>query len=480
MSSASLVVYLVRYSEIGLKGPRARKNMEKTLVHNISSVLAPHGDHSISVERGRIFIQTSIGHGTVSDSLSRVFGIKSFSHVQTFTFQSLDQLLDIVTQTFRDRLKGKKFAVRCRRSGNHSFTSLEVERLAGEMLFPFSGGVSLKNPDIEVDVELRDDKAYLYSEVIKGPGGMPLSSQGRMLALMSGGIDSPVAAWYLMKRGSTVSLMFCALAHPVDTISFLDSAAKLFGRWLNGTTADIYIVDGRQLIEETVKSGGLKYPNVTFKRVIYRVAQRLAIKDGLQGLITGESLGQVSSQTSANLEALSSGMVLPVYRPLIGLDKDEIMDVARRIGTYPESDPGEFCSLFSTHPAIAVTADDLKSEVLPEGMVEGMAANAIRISSGQIIEYRKSLIGEDLRRYSVDQDALVIDMRNREDFRRAHYPGAVNVKLAELGIFSETMEKRKPVLLYCKKGLQSAYAATMLRKRGFSAFYTDEKIIRKN
>lgn len=479
MRFASMAVYLIRYSEIGLKGPRARKSMENALLENISSVLEKFGTITLKHTRGRIFLETEIPEEQVRNSLSSVFGIKSFSPVLKRSFDKLDDLVDTVYDEFRDLVVGRKFAVRCRRSGTHTFSSLDVERKTGDRLFQASAGVDLKNPEVEINVEVRGTSAFLFTETVKGPGGLPLPSQGKMIGLMSGGIDSPVASWYMMKRGAMVSPLFFSLAHPVDTISFLKSAETLLERWLSGRKVDVFIVDGRKLIEYTVSGRGMKYANVGFKRVLYRVAQEIAMRRGFQGIVTGESLGQVSSQTASNLEALSDGMGLPVYRPLIGFDKDEISEVARNIGTYPEYDPGEFCSLFSDHPAVDIPKEDLLREAIPENLIEEMVGSVEIVSSSRLHEYRKSLLKTDLRAYTVEDSALIIDMRKKEDFNRAHYPGSVNVHLSELGAYSENMDAGRPVLLYCKKGLQSAYAASMLRDRGFNAYYTDERIIRK-
>lgn len=479
MRLSSMSVYLIRYSEIGLKGPRARKSMENTLIANIKAVLVSHGNLSIENTRGRLFLETDAPEDFVKESLTSVFGIKSFSRVHKYSFETKEELIDIILDHFRDLVDGKTFAVRCRRSGSHAFTSLDIEKLAGELLFPYSSGVNLKKPEVTVNIEVREDSAFLFSEIVSGPGGLPLPSQGTMIGLMSGGIDSPVATWFMMKRGALVHPMFFSLAHPVDTVSFLDSAEKLFGRWLSGRSVEVFIVDGRKLIEYTVSGKGMKYPNIGFKRVLYRTAEKIAAARGFQGIITGESLGQVSSQTASNLEALSYETTLPVYRPLIGFDKDEITDMARKIGTFPESDTGEFCSLFSEHPAVGIPRDKLLEEKVPEDLVNEMIENTVTVNSSKLHEYRLSLIKADLKAYSVDETALIIDMRKKEEYNRSHYPGSVNVHLSDLAVFTETIDISRPVLLYCKKGLQSAYAASMLRDRGFSAFYTDERIIGK-
>lgn len=471
-------MYIIRYSEIGLKGPRARNSMINALVSNIETVLSVHGKAKIRTERGRIFLESSIPDPEIHESLTAIFGIKSFSPAEVQEFDGIEQLTEIVRNKFEDSVNGKTFAVRCRRTGSHNFTSLDVERKAGEKLLEYSSGVNLRNPDVEINIEIREKLAYLYTDVIPGPGGLPIPSQGRFLSLMSGGIDSPVASWYMMKRGALVSPMFFSLAHPVDTVSFLDSASRLLGKWLSGRSVDVFIIDGRKFIEYSV-SRKMKYGNVMFKRVLYRIAQEIALKENMNGIITGESLGQVSSQTSSNLEAISFDMKLPVYRPLIGFDKDEISDRARKIGTFPESDPGEFCALFADKPAVNIPKEDLLNEELPDDLIEEMVRTAIRIDSRKLQEYRNSLIAENLRADTVDEGTTVIDMRKRDSYRQGHFPGSVNVQLDKINEFIETLDPDKKVVLYCKLGLQSAYAASLLRDKGFSAYYADEKIIKK-
>lgn len=469
-------LYLIRYSEIGLKGPKVRKNMERMLSENIKVALSIHGTTRVFTSNGRILVETEIREDTVNNLLRKVFGIRSFSKVVCKNFSTIDEISKICLDLYRDSVTGKKFAVRCRRTGSHPFNSKDVERVVGSSLYPLSAGVDLNSPDIWINLELRDRTMFIYTSVMDGPGGLPLGSQGAMVSLMSGGIDSPVASWFMMKRGAPVHPIFFSLAHPVDTLSFLKTAKALFSHWSCGVETNVFIVDARPFLKLTV-SGKVKFPNVTFKMLLYRVAERIADLNGLHGIVTGESLGQVSSQTAENLEALDSTIKKVIYRPLIGLDKEEIVGVARRIGTFPEKDPGEFCSLFASRPVVSITAEELLSDNLEENLIEELTENALRIKTGEIDSYIGRMASFDLSYRDALKGAIFVDMRSRNDYERSHIPGAVNVQINKLPEFMESITREHPVVFYCKKGLQSAYAASLLNDRGFTAFYTDERII---
>ncbi len=468
---------LVRYSEIGLKGHYARSRMENLLVRNISMSLESSAiAHSISKEQGRIYIETSENEKAI-ERVRHIFGVKSVSVVEMHTFDGIDDLRKLAVEKFSQKVSGKRFAVRARRTGTHPFTSLELERIVGEDLLPFANSVSLADPEITVYLEVREKRLYIFSDIVGGPGGLPLGSEGKMTALVSGGIDSPVAAWTMMKRGCRVDLVFVALADPLDTETFLTQAGKLISGYSWGYDPRIWIVNGSDLVEE-LTSGKFRYPNVSFKRILYLIAEKIARREESLGLITGESLGQVSSQTPENLRTLSLNLSLPVYRPLIGMDKDEIVRISREWDLMPGSSLGEFCSLFADSASLNVTPEQLEAEPINDGLIESLISGGEEIRGSEIKQYLESRNMQDLTIPDKLSGAVVIDMRSREKFEKWHYPGAVSVRLKDLDQFAKGLDREKQVVLYCSKGLQSAHAAARLRKEGFNAFYTDEETIR--
>lgn len=477
MSHVMTNLYLIRYSEIGLKGPRARSIMERYLLDNIGSSLKNLGSARLFKSIGRFLLETDIPEEIITEKLKRIFGVRSFSPVVKDDFNSPDEIASRCLSLFGDSLTGKKFAIRCRRTGTHNFSSRDVERIVGSALYPYSSGVDLESPDIQINLEIREKSVFIYTVTHDGPGGLPLKSQAPMVSLMSGGIDSPVAAWYMMKRGSPVYPVFFSLAHPVDTLSFLRSSKKLFSEWSSGSVTKVFIIDGRPFLDLTV-SGKIRFPNVTFKMLLYRVAEHISKRYGMHGIITGESMGQVSSQTAENLEALTASVRLPIYRPLIGFDKEEIVKIARNIGTFPEKDPGEFCSLFAARPILSITEKELLSEPIDDSFLDHLIDNATVITTDGIDSYMKNISSIDLS-YNADlKNAIFVDMRARSDYEKGHFPGAVNVQLNRLPEFVQSLSRGDVVVFYCKKGLQSAYAASLLNEKGYSAFYSDEKIIK--
>jgi thiamine biosynthesis protein ThiI len=327
-------LWLVRYGEIFLKSDYVRRQWEKVLVRNIREV---QPGCRIRSERGRIWISGPVD----PERLRRVFGIVSFSPVERCPLEILGEtLLSLGREKEAENLR--TFAIRMKRVGIHPFTSQEKAVELGNLVragFP-NLSVDLDHPDLELHVEIRGDACYLYTEVIPGAGGLPPGVEGSLVALVSGGIDSPVAAWMMMKRGCRVIPVYVALE------GFLGTDARGRAEKVVGVLRE-YQPDIRLRVipdsylacakEQLVRDRQERFTCLICKRRMYRIAEAVARKEGAKGIVTGESLGQVASQTLANLLVLDDAAGLPVYRPLIGLDKDEITRVARGIGTFESS-----------------------------------------------------------------------------------------------------------------------------------------------
>ncbi|MDD1670058.1 MAG: tRNA 4-thiouridine(8) synthase ThiI [Methanomicrobiales archaeon] len=328
-------LWLVRYGEIFLKSDYVRRQWENVLVRNIREVLPPAC--RVRSERGRIWVAGPVD----PERLRRVFGIVSFSPVIRCALEDLDATL---LSLARERGAGdiRSFAIRMRRVGTHPFTSQEKAVELGNLVraeFP-DLQVDLDNPDLELHVEIRNDTCYLYTTVIPGAGGLPLGVEGSLVALVSGGIDSPVAAWMMMKRGCRILPVYVALEGLLGEDA--GARAEQVVEVLRGYQPDIrlrvipdsYLTCAR---EELTRDGNERYTCLLCKRRMYRIAAAVARQEGAKGIVTGESLGQVASQTLDNLLVLDDAADLPVFRPLIGLDKDEITRIARTIGTFQPS-----------------------------------------------------------------------------------------------------------------------------------------------
>uniref|UniRef100_A0A7C1T1C0 tRNA sulfurtransferase n=1 Tax=Thermofilum pendens TaxID=2269 RepID=A0A7C1T1C0_THEPE len=461
-------VILVRLGEATLKG-RTRDRFERALLRNIREALRAEGI-SAPVVRGYGRIYVYAGRESL-EPLRRVFGIWSLSPALEVPFKTLDELLEAAESFFKPAVTGKRFAVRARRVGAEGFTSLDVARLLGARLLQYSSGVDLSKPDVTVHVEVRGNKAYLYTEVVPAYGGLPVGTEGRVVALISGGFDSAVAAWYMLKRGAEVHYLFCNLAGDLTKRYVLRVAKVLADRWSYGYRPRLYVVDFRPLISElrrTVDPGVL---GVVLKRCMYRAAERVARRVGAYAVVTGESLGQVSSQTLKNLYAIDSAATMPVLRPLIGFDKEEIMRMAREIGVYEESSRvREVCGVFSFHPRTACTLEEVlanESRIAPQ-LLEKLLA-------GIEVYDLKSLDPGSLETPDVDIDfvpegSLVVDVRPPEKYAEWHIPGSINASMEEVLELAGRVAGGRPIVVVCDEGGLSREVAYSLRLLGHSAY----------
>ncbi|BAI62729.1 probable thiamine biosynthesis protein ThiI [Methanocella paludicola SANAE] len=350
---------MVRYGEIGIKSEQIRAKYERLLVKNIEAMLRENGIpfEDIVRERGRIFVLS--GDRRAPDIIARVFGVVSSSPVAV-TGTDIKDVQGTAAALGRETIgMNSSFAIRARRAGDQPYTSQEIGRMCGDAVFEAvrerNPRVDLKGPDHEIFVEMRESRSYVFSKIIKGVGGMPMGSQGKMVALISGGIDSPVAAWLMMRRGCDLIPVFFNNGKFSDkdyTERAMDTIKKL-KEWAPGRTFKIYEVPHGDSLREFIDRGNVKYTCVFCKHMMYRTAIEIAKKEGAHGLITGSSLGQVASQTSDNLMIEHYRIDFPIYHPLIGLDKNEIVEIARKIGTYDISvRPATCCKAVPKHPSI--------------------------------------------------------------------------------------------------------------------------------
>lgn len=355
---------LVRYGEIGIKSDRVRSRYERALVNNIEKALSfceiPYD--AVVRDFGRIFVHTQ--DAAAAPTVARVFGVVSVSPVQT-SAATLDAMKDAALRIISPLLTGgKSFGIRARRTGTHDYSSKDIGVVVGGAIEKATGApVRLTKPDVQLFIEVRAERAYIYTEVVQGVGGLPLGTQGKVIALISGGIDSPVAAWLMMKRGCTiVPLFFDCEPYTGDTGRERTVAVvKALAVWA-GRPLDLAVVQHGASLGQFRKLA----PRITCvlcKRMMYRIATSIAKEERAHGIVTGESIGQVASQTTQNLLAIDQASDIPVYRPLIGLDKTESIKLARRIGTYPLSTAGypTVCGAAHRHPTTNADLAELKA-----------------------------------------------------------------------------------------------------------------------
>jgi thiamine biosynthesis protein ThiI len=345
-------VVLVRYSEIAVKGPATRARMESLLKLNIEDALSRRGATGrIELIQGRLIIRKpSPDSESVARIAARVFGVKSVSPAVEVRFDNLEDLVSKAVEWFAPRAKGKIFRVRARRVGIHDFTSKDVERELGAKLVQAGAGpVNLENPEYTAYVEVRGNRAFFYDEIIEGPGGLPLGSEAPTLVLFSGGFDSTATAWLLMRRGSKVALAFYDLGVEEAFRITLEAALKLSEEWIHGHGLRFYRILFDDVVSRARQLVRPEYRVLVVRRAMLLHAQWLAFREGYEALATGDCIGQVASQTIRNIRVISEGLDLPVLRPVSGFDKDEVVNLVRRIGLYDiVSRQIEVCGMAST------------------------------------------------------------------------------------------------------------------------------------
>ena len=337
---------LVRYGEIGVKSPHVQRRMEDRLGDNLATVLDREGfDATVTREFTRLYVEATPDQvDGVTDVVTDTFGVVSASPaVQT------DPTLEAITAALREAARrhydGGSFAVRARRAGeDHSFTSKDLEEQGGGAVWEAAEDadvdpeVDLDDPDVTFYVECRSEVAFVFLEKREGPGGLPLGTQEPVVALVSGGIDSPVAAWEAMKRGCPVYPLYVDLGEYGGVDNRMRAVETV------GTLRE-YVPDGDLTLR--VAPGGEGIARIAeevdtcrmlaVRRYMLRIAERVADSLGAVGIVTGESIGQKSSQTGANLRVTDAVTSLPIHRPLATVDKTDITDRARAIGTFDDS-----------------------------------------------------------------------------------------------------------------------------------------------
>ena len=391
---------IVRFGgEIGIKSEWTRKSYENLILKNIKKALTFHNINleEFSRRSGRIYIKTKAPI-EISEKLVKVFGISSVSPAIETT-SNLEDIEEKSLELAREKLgENAKFAVRCRRIGSHPYTSMDVCRRVGQIILDELATrklkVDLENPDVEIQIEIREDKAYVYSEVLYGPGGFPLGSQPKLVCLLSGGIDSPVACWLVMKRGAPITPIYFD-NYPFTDETTLKRAVKVaekLAEWAIGYPMKLYIVPhGPNLIEIREKCPE-RLTCILCKRMMYRVAEEIARKEKAEGIVTGESIGEQASQTLWNLKVLDeAAKQYPVYRPLIGFDKVETERIAKKIGTYEISiQKAKGCEAVPKRPA---TRASLKNVIKAEKAldIESMVRSSIKNAKILDVSRRKVL-----------------------------------------------------------------------------------------
>lgn len=357
---------LVRFGEIGIKSKQTRRRMTNLLASHIKSALTEHNIafSDVRIEYGRIFIVTDDAENAARTA-SRIFGVVSTSPVVE-TSADKNEILETGEILARKYFKkGLTFAVDGRRTGLHDYTSQEIRGLLGERILEglpdLELSVDLTSPQQSIYIEVRDDRAYLFIDTIKGVGGMPTGTQGKVVCTISTGLDSPVAAYKIMKRGAIpVFVYFDNSPHANSRCAEIATQqAQLLANYIYGYEVKLYIVPHWLDLKDALNHGPKKMTCLFCKRNMMRIAREIAIIEKVDAIVTGEIIGEQASQTTANLRTINQAVTdFPILRPLAGDDKVDVERLAQEIGTYRfTSESIECCDLAPRYPAITSTVD---------------------------------------------------------------------------------------------------------------------------
>ncbi|MCL2918230.1 tRNA uracil 4-sulfurtransferase ThiI [Shewanella litorisediminis] len=470
------------YPEIMIKSKPVRMRFTKMLESNIRNVLKKI-DEDAKVQRQWDKIMVKVPKdkpeltALFAERLAHIPGIHHVLQVAEYDFETVDDIYQHALPVYRDMLKDKTFCVRVKRAGQHDFNSIEVERYVGGGLNQFTEakGVQLKNPDVTIQLEIDRDKLYMVSQRIEGLGGFPIAAQEDVLSLISGGFDSGVASFQFIKKGSRTHYCFFNLGGAQHEIGVKQVAYHLWKTYGESHKVKFVSVPFEEVVTEILERIENGQMGVVLKRMMMRAATRVADRMGIQALVTGESLGQVSSQTLTNLNVIDRCTDLLILRPLISMDKPDIIREARRIGTedFAASMP-EYCGVISQRPTVKAVLSKVEAEEqkFSEDLLDRVLAKAEVIDIRDIAVTTSERVTETETVSSAAGNEVIVDIRapEEEESRPLEVDG-VEVKVIpffKLATAFAELDKDKTYLLYCERGVMSKLQALYLQEQGYS------------
>ncbi|GAB3531146.1 tRNA uracil 4-sulfurtransferase ThiI [Photobacterium alginatilyticum] len=467
------------HPEIFVKSDSVRKRFTKILESNIRIIVQRLSD-SVAVQNRRSHIEVSSKDDSIRDQVLAVLtqtpGIHHSLEVKQSDFTDMHDIYEQTLDHVRDQIEGKTFCVRAKRTGKHDFTSIELERYVGGGLNQAveSASVKLKNPDVTVKIEVAQDKLNQVLARHKGLGGFPLGTQEDVLSLISGGFDSGVSSYLHIKRGSKVHYCFFNLGGPAHEIGVKQVSHFLWNKYGSSAKVKFIAIDFEPVVAEILENVADGQMGVVLKRMFMRAAGQVAERMGLQALVTGEALGQVSSQTLTNLRHIDNVTDTLILRPLINWDKEDIINVARDIGTedFAKTMP-EFCGVISKSPTVKAVKEKLETEEakFDFAVLDRVVQEARVIDIRDIAKESQEQAPEIELVDQIDNGAIVLDIRSPDE--EDENPLEIeNVEVKHLPFYKLATQfgdlpQDNTYLLYCDRGVMSRLQALYLKENGF-------------
>ncbi len=488
------------FPEISIKSRNVRQRWTRQLGNNIRKQLRPLCERGLEVvpQWDRILVKApgEDEHKATefADVLARTPGIANFSRVQAWPLETLEAAGELAATRFADDVKGKTFCIRIKRSGKHDFTSTEAERILGGVIKARTDnlGVRLNNPDIELNAEIKDDKLFLVNQRWEGLGGFPIGTQESVLTLISGGFDSTVASYLMMRRGVTNHFCFFNLGGREHEIGVKEIAYYLWRQFGSTQKVKFVSVPFEGVVTEILQNVENSQMGVVLKRMMLRAASKVAEAIDTSALVTGEAIGQVSSQTLKNLQCIDSVTDTLVLRPLIVSDKTEIIDTTRKIGAeeFAAAMP-EYCAVISKKPTtranpLKIAAEEEKFDF---AALDAAVENAAIMS---IVDIQFDKSRENTKEVELiptpQAGDTVLDIRHPNEqelhpFDETSLPADVALApqpFYQLSTAFAELDKSRRYLLWCDRGVMSRLHASHLLDEGYenvAVYRPENKVI---
>lgn len=468
------------FPEITIKSKPVRKQFVKNLRDNLRALLKPLAEGmDVQSEWDKIVVSVDGDDELrlqVIDVLGRTPGIAFFLDVMEYPFVDMQDVFEKTLALWGDKLTGKTFVVRCKRTGQHDFNSHELEQYVGGGLNQHSpaAGVDLRNPDVTVRLEVQSDRFFIINQRHAGLGGFPLGSIEPIVSLISGGFDSTVSSYLTMKRGMRTHFCFFNLGGRDHEVGVKEVALYLWMKYGASSRVKFVVVPFEEVVGEILKNIQDSQMGVILKRMMMRAGSKVAETLNVKALVTGESVAQVSSQTLTNLSVIDSVTETLTLRPLIAMDKNDIISISREIGTetFAAAMP-EYCGVISVKPTTRARPERIAEEeskfdfsILDEAINSARYLNIDEVANDEVALQDVEVLNIPI------QGGVIIDVRHpSEEERKPLKLSGIEIQkipFYELHRQFSELDKGKPYLLYCDKGVMSRLHAAHLLEQGYN------------
>lgn len=478
-----LMKFIVKLqAEITIKSRPVRKRFTKILESSVKNVLR-RVDEQVTTRMNWDNIEVNTANNTpenrlkLIETLKCIPGIPMFLEVQQTNFTDVHDIYEKTAAVHAKNIEDKSFCVRAKRTGSHDFNSLKIEQYVGGGLNQLvdSAKVKLKNPDVTIHLEIKNENLFIVTERHKGMGGFPIATQEDVLSLMSGGFDSGVASYQMIKKGARTHYCFFNLGGAAHEVGVKQVSHFLWDKYGASHRVKFFAVDFEPVVAEILENIENGQMGVVLKRMMMRAGAKIAEKMGIQALITGEALGQVSSQTLTNLNVIDRVTETLILRPLAAYDKQDIIDIARKIGTedFAKTIP-EYCGVISKKPTVKAIISKVEAE---EANFDFSILDKV-VEETRVFDIRDIGNESEAEIHAVDtldnipENSVVLDIRspNEEDENPLEIEGVEvqHLPFYKLATQFGDLDKSKDYLLYCDQGVMSKLQALYLAGAGFT------------